>query len=328
MRTLIRIKRRLGEEPVENIVVKPKRLRICQIEGAAAADPNIPASVLKRVATVESKEEQLGVEVLKTAEKRYLEGCEVQLLYKRQRKSGFEDLIKHETKDRTSYNRYMVRASHQGDIVGVDLGKEKGVEAKEGKHKKTTADGDKKKDSQKSENVGKVDDSSLVSTADEVKYLDAELNHKADDVITCNGKPMESEKYVYDIYYSPTSTNWADYVCDVQKYMYDSTDDTCVNFGDYEDDDDENAEDNWRNDYPDEEDDDEFFEDEDEYLNRSLLKSRSQYYDTDESFDVDEYEEEAFDDEGNLIPQDYNNQILRLRKYVASITLKSDSEDD
>lgn len=55
MKTLIRIKRRADEEPVENILVKPKRARFCEIGSAVARAPDVQPTVLERVATVESK---------------------------------------------------------------------------------------------------------------------------------------------------------------------------------------------------------------------------------------------------------------------------------
>ncbi|XP_010113821.1 PREDICTED: probable RNA polymerase II nuclear localization protein SLC7A6OS, partial [Chlamydotis macqueenii] len=100
------------------------------------------------------------------------------------------------------------------------------------------------------------------------------------DVILCNavemirerlnvsedGKKEHHEKedeYVYDIYYMETSApGWIQNILSVQPYReeYELVDDDPVPGEIYEDEDDENDENNWRNDYPDE---DEFLPEED-----------------------------------------------------------------
>lgn len=52
MATVIRIKRRLDDEPTESIVVRSKRSRV---EDGTAEDVKVLPTILKRVATVKSK---------------------------------------------------------------------------------------------------------------------------------------------------------------------------------------------------------------------------------------------------------------------------------
>lgn len=58
MATIIRIKRRHDEEPTENIIVKAKRSRVEEEDGAAALCESSPESshtIMTRVGTVNSK---------------------------------------------------------------------------------------------------------------------------------------------------------------------------------------------------------------------------------------------------------------------------------
>ncbi|KFW75457.1 putative RNA polymerase II nuclear localization protein SLC7A6OS, partial [Phalacrocorax carbo] len=100
------------------------------------------------------------------------------------------------------------------------------------------------------------------------------------DVILCNAVEMirerlnvsedskknhceKEDEYVYDIYYMETSApGWIQNILSVQPYReeYELVDDDHVHGEIYEDEDDENDENNWRNDYPDE---DEFLPEED-----------------------------------------------------------------
>ncbi|XP_010582992.1 PREDICTED: probable RNA polymerase II nuclear localization protein SLC7A6OS isoform X3 [Haliaeetus leucocephalus] len=121
----------------------------------------------------------------------------------------------------------------------------------------------------------------LGSTQRIIQELRSSKQQKTDpDVILCNavemirerlnvsedGKEEHHEKedeYVYDIYYMETSApGWIQNILSVQPYReeYELVDDDHVPEEIYEDEDDENDENNWRNDYPDE---DEFLPEED-----------------------------------------------------------------
>ncbi|XP_069187268.1 LOW QUALITY PROTEIN: probable RNA polymerase II nuclear localization protein SLC7A6OS [Procambarus clarkii] len=315
MATLIRIKRRFSEEPSPAIVVESKRLRT---EATAADDSkNAVPTILKRVATVNSKDELLKPELLKTIEKEYKKGWELREQYKKLGKPGsYRDTAKLEAKERIKNKRYMVLVKYRGN---VDDG-----EPEEVKEEKVMQD--KKEDVHEADETEVVKCSPSPSFCDQIKYYDAEfLSEDMPDVITCNGVPMESEKYVYDIFYSVTDMDWTDYICNVQKYVADSSDDDDRNIED--DDDDENDEDNWRNDYPEEEDSSNE-DDDDGCLDKQFR--RLQARDFDDSYDADECDEENFNEEGDLIECGYSSSTLKLRKHLSGIVVhgSSNSDDD
>ncbi|KAK8734496.1 hypothetical protein OTU49_005843 [Cherax quadricarinatus] len=288
MAALVRIKRRFTEEPTDSIVVKPKRLRV---EGAAAADlKDVSPAILERIATVNSKDDELKPELLQAFERKYRNNkLELQENFKKLGNvEGFRDVAKREAKERTKKNRYMIVDAFRGHINDTE------PEGIEGQPKVKQ---DKKKDLQESDGNGEMN--SAQSTI-KVKYFDAELQAEdVEDVITCNGVPLESEKYVYDIFYSPMDIGWTEYICDVQKYDNELSDDGPELSDGYDDEDDENEESNWRNDYPEEEESP--YEDEDDYLCKQLQRLHTKHSDSDESFDADEYADGDFDEDGNYV---------------------------
>ncbi|XP_063169016.1 probable RNA polymerase II nuclear localization protein SLC7A6OS [Candoia aspera] len=146
---------------------------------------------------------------------------------------------------------------------------------------------------------------------------DTPASHKSDpDVILCNAVEMirerltvsdnnkeaehclNKEEYVYDIYCMETAApGWIENILSVQPYTqdFDLVDEERIPEEIYEDEDDENNENNWRNDYPDE---DEFLDDESEhgdtsdedcgYIRRTWEKYESEVL---QEFDYDEPKE-------------------------------------
>ncbi|XP_042234324.1 probable RNA polymerase II nuclear localization protein SLC7A6OS [Homarus americanus] len=341
MATLIRIKRLFNEDPTDSIVVKSKRRRI-EDEAAETSGDIFTPTILKRVATVSSKEEHLEPEVLKELQKEFKKGWQLREQYKRLDKVGaHRDAARRETKQRIKNKREEAHASHRPtlslNIITRIIPEDKGKDQQQKRGREGEKDEgancamkvkpeDKGKDQQQKRGREEEKDEGAncapppLSTVEDIKYYDTELSSKkVSDVITCNGVPMETEKFVYDIYYWPHDVDWMKYVCDILISTHELSDDDDK----YEDDDDENDENNWRNDYPEE--DDSSDEDKD-YVSQHLHRSHSRQFDSDESYDADEYEEENFDEEGNLIDCGYNCETQKLKTYISA--LKLHSEDD
>merc|ERR1711970_1099856 len=124
-----------------------------------------------------------------------------------------------------------------------------------------------------------------------------------EDKITCNGVPMnvENVSFVYDLYVVQDSlppSDWTQHICEIRGY---NTSELVDDISDDEDvistssDDEENEE---GYDYPDEDENQLLYEDEDDFLSKQMQKTK--LYDTDESYDLDDYDED-FDEDGQLI---------------------------
>ncbi|XP_066493639.1 probable RNA polymerase II nuclear localization protein SLC7A6OS isoform X2 [Tiliqua scincoides] len=222
-------------------------------------------------------------------------------------------------------SRYRLVASHRPNFTdGENVLDAKGVESKEqGK----LASGAEKDTSQEGshDTLDCRGEFQLLDIVQEDIEKDADMPaaclQKSDDpdVILCNAVEMirqhltvtdsnkeaehsaEEESYVYDIYYMETaSPGWLENILSVQPYAQDCelVNEDFISEEIYEDEDDENNENNWRNDYPDEEEflpeeDDESengsFSDEDSgYIRRTWDKYQS---DVLQEFDYDGFQE-------------------------------------
>ncbi|RNA33692.1 putative RNA polymerase II nuclear localization SLC7A6OS [Brachionus plicatilis] len=170
---------------------------------------------------------------------------------------------------------------------------------------------------------------------------DKQKNENQHEKITCNGIDLIREKcevpnnaYVYDIYYTKNSDVHLDLLYpnnyEIRSYnIYqdiDLIDDSVKkeegpdNF--FDEDEDSNDEDNWRNDYPDEEDDIDDEDDEEPHSNRGVLYN--------EDDDYDDYENGYNDFEGDDDPFDkklaaYMKKSMNLDR---SYNEDNDSFDD
>ncbi|XP_009956041.1 PREDICTED: probable RNA polymerase II nuclear localization protein SLC7A6OS [Leptosomus discolor] len=185
-------------------------------------------------------------------------------------------------------NRYRVIASHRPnctETVAAVINGEVSVDG-DRSDSETTEDASQKESGAVHESSGCCGKFQLFDIVQEEEVVGdsvtaANAQQKTDpDVILCNavemirerlnvsedGKKEHHEKedeYVYDIYYMETSVpGWIQNILSVQPYReeYELVDDDRVPEEIYEDEDDENDENNWRNDYPDE---DEFLPEED-----------------------------------------------------------------
>ncbi|XP_068227540.1 probable RNA polymerase II nuclear localization protein SLC7A6OS [Palaemon carinicauda] len=309
MATVIRIKRRLDEEPTENIVLKAKKSRKESLVEGESDKAEDAAAVLVRVGTVESKEEPLEP-LVKKAIKR---GWELRENYKKLGSGvSYKSKSSSDAKRRAVSKRYKIVSQNRG------LG-EPPVPNEEGLSIATEEKTILNKDVKGAE--------ALPVDSMEFTYFDAVLASEKEDIITCNGVPMESESYVYDVFYSTRPVNWEDVmdqnICRIEREVFESFTDSDSDEN-FDDEDDENEEENWRNDYPDY--DDSPLEDEDDYLNAQIRKANIKKYESDESYDEGDYEEEGFDDEGNLIMS--SQHPFLLTKLMKKFNLEEDSDSD
>ncbi|KAM6057843.1 putative RNA polymerase II nuclear localization protein SLC7A6OS isoform 2-T2 [Chlamydotis macqueenii] len=278
---VLRVKRkRGGTEPAEALLLACKRLRT---EGGGAQP--VERSLFKLVATVSSKNEpvQKYVQEVITRDKA------VQSL---RPSLGSTQRIIQELRSskqvKRKENRYRVIASHRPNCTetaapvingeaSID-GDRSGSEATEDASQKESGAVDKSSDCCAKFQLFDIEQEEEVMGDSRVTAANPQKTDP--DVILCNavemirerlnvsedGKKEHHEKedeYVYDIYYMETSApGWIQNILSVQPYReeYELVDDDPVPGEIYEDEDDENDENNWRNDYPDE---DEFLPEED-----------------------------------------------------------------
>ncbi|XP_021264663.1 probable RNA polymerase II nuclear localization protein SLC7A6OS [Numida meleagris] len=280
---VLRVQRkRGGAEPAEALLLSCKRLRA---EPGQAAP--VERGVFKLVATVCSKNEPI--------QKYVQEGISRDKAAQSLRPSlGSAQRIAQELRSskqvRRKENRYRVVTSHRPGSSGTATPHTDSEAASDGGRSAPAAAGDASP-----EENGAVDKSSdcggkfqLFDIVQEEEVVEDSSVTAANpqktgdpDVILCNAVEMirerlnvsedhkkvehrEKDEYVYDIYCMETSApGWIQNILSVQPYKeeYELVDDDQVPAEIYEDEDDENDEDNWRNDYPDE---DEFLAEEDD----------------------------------------------------------------
>ncbi|XP_065589354.1 probable RNA polymerase II nuclear localization protein SLC7A6OS [Cyrtonyx montezumae] len=274
---VLRVQRkRGGAEPAEALLLACKRLRA---EPGQAAP--VEEGVFKLVATVSSKNEPIH--------KYIQEGISRDKAVQSLRPSlGSTQRIAQELRCskqlRRKENRYRIVASHRPGS-GTALPLTDSEAASDGGRLAPAAAGDASQ-----EESGAAEESSdcsgkfqLFDIVQEEAAVEVTATQKTGDpdVILCNAVEMirerlnvsedhkkvehcEKDEYVYDIYCMETSApGWIQNILSVQPYKeeYELVDDDQVPAEIYEDEDDENDEDNWRNDYPDE---DEFLAEEDD----------------------------------------------------------------
>ncbi|XP_074957792.1 putative RNA polymerase II nuclear localization protein SLC7A6OS isoform X2 [Phalacrocorax aristotelis] len=284
---VLRVKRkRGGTEPVEALLLACKRLRTEHGGGGGGggAQP-VERSLFKLVATVSSKNEpvQKYVQEVITRDKaarslRPSLGSTQRIIQE----------LRSSKQVKRKENRYRVIASHRPNCTETvaPVINDKGSTDGDRSDSEGTEDASQKE----SDAVDKSSDCSGkfqlfdIEQEEEVvgdSSVTAANQQKTDpDVILCNAVEMirerlnvsedskknhceKEDEYVYDIYYMETSApGWIQNILSVQPYReeYELVDDDHVHGEIYEDEDDENDENNWRNDYPDE---DEFLPEED-----------------------------------------------------------------
>ncbi|XP_065497367.1 probable RNA polymerase II nuclear localization protein SLC7A6OS isoform X1 [Caloenas nicobarica] len=277
---VLRVRRkRGGPEPAEALLLACKRLRT----DSGGARP-VERSLFKLVATVSSKNEpvQKYVQEVITRDKaaqslRPSLGSTQRIIQE----------LRSSKQVKRKENRYRVVASHRPNCTETAAPVVNGEASIDGDRSDSEEDASQKESSaadKESDCCGKFqlfDIEQEEEVAGDASVTAANPQQKTNpDVILCNavemirerlnvsedGKkehPKKEDEYVYDIYYMETSTpGWIQNILSVQPYReeYELVDDDHVPGEIYEDEDDENDENNWRNDYPDE---DEFLPEED-----------------------------------------------------------------
>ncbi|KAK2545696.1 Slc7a6os [Columba livia] len=276
---VLRVRRkRGGPEPAEALLLACKRLRTDS--GAQPVERNL----FKLVATVSSKNEpvQKYVQEVITRDKaaqslRPSLGSTQRIIQE----------LRSSKEVKRKENRYRVVASHRPNCTETAAPVVNGEASIDGATSDAEEDASREESSaadKGSDCCGKFqlfDIEQEEEVAGDTSVTASNPQQKTDpDVILCNaaemirerlnvsedGKkehPEKEDEYVYDIYYMETSTlGWIQNILSVQPYReeYELVDDDHVPGEIYEDEDDENDENNWRNDYPDE---DEFLPEED-----------------------------------------------------------------
>ncbi|KAK7078782.1 hypothetical protein SK128_007519 [Halocaridina rubra] len=286
MATLLCVKRRADEDPSEHITIKSKRARTDnKAAGTSDLSYDDASTNFIRVGTVNSKDESVDHFVSESVKK----GWQRREEYKRLGgEKQFLHKARHFVKKRAISNRYKI------------ITQSRGIEEPE-------------RLCEEIEPEGAV--ALPPSPVNELVCVDAVLANESDDVITCNGVPLERTQYVYDVYYADEQIDWAEFMehntCEIEKEVFEDVNEDDI--GDvFDDEDDENDESNWRNDYPDY--DDSPFEDDEEYLNAQIRKLNQKNCESDSSYDADDYDDDGFDVDGNLIESYDPANISKLMK--------------
>ncbi|GAB1600906.1 probable RNA polymerase II nuclear localization protein SLC7A6OS [Argonauta hians] len=241
MAAIVRVKRRISDEPLENVLVSCKKSRLTDNE-------KVPETKLKFAGTVTEKTDAISNHIKKAIRKEKLERE-----YKRHAYRDPADKVRTTCQKSSEAKRYHVVSQYRLNCLDkVDSLKEECDTSEQNRTETAEA---------------KSADDKIYCLYDIEQLGDPIVEasqHK--DVVTCNSIPMKCEKvtvdksqeYVYDIYYTNTTGfdyRWLESSPCIELYeeshifmddrLSDSDDD-------YEDDSDSNEENNWRNDYPDE----------------------------------------------------------------------------
>ncbi|KAL7648809.1 UNVERIFIED_CONTAM: hypothetical protein RMT77_000716 [Armadillidium vulgare] len=303
--TIVRIKRHLGSESSETIIVSSKRIKIDTNDTTPDPVPEICTTILKKLTTLKQGD-SFVVETKKALQNEPKHSWELKDSYKKGYQSNSKSLIQKKSKSDVAAIRFKLVCSkrnlqeNESDPLGFNV-----------------FDALKEKE-----------ESPLLS-------LPSTSTNTNSDVISCNGLPMESEKveFVYDLYYTSLPlelSSWINNICEIQRYnQLDYRDPSSKHDDEYEDDnDDENSESNWRNDYPDEE-DTKFYDDEDDFLCEDLMKKANlENTSEDSSFDAEEYDDSGdFDEDGNLVTFEKKSDSVFDKYRKGKLKLSSDESD-
>ncbi|NXW88702.1 S7A6O protein, partial [Alopecoenas beccarii] len=320
---VLRVRRkRGGPEPAEALLLACKRLRTDS--GARPVETNL----CKLVATVSSKNEPVQKYVQEVITRDKVAQSLRPSLGSTQR--IIQELRSSKQVERKE-NRYRVVASHRPNCTETAAPVVNGEASIDGDTSDSEEDASQKESGAADKGSGCCGKFQLFDieqeeeVAGDASVTAANPQQKTDpDVILCNAvemirerlnvsedvkkeHPEKEDEYVYDIYYMETSTpGWIQNILSVQPYReeYELVDDDHVPGEIYEDEDDENDENNWRNDYP----------DEDEFL-------------PEEDGDGERYSEESFSDEDQCYRRTWNKyreDIIREFGYDEMQDLDSD----
>ncbi|XP_051508405.1 probable RNA polymerase II nuclear localization protein SLC7A6OS [Myxocyprinus asiaticus] len=265
--TILRVKRKRGTDPADALLLACKRIRP---EAAAAQpsdesepepqEPKIENSVFKLVATVASQDAPVQTHVREAlARPRLAHHALRPSQGSAQRIIGDLRSVKWSTRRE---ERYRILSSHRAGLPTEP------APAREGEQTN-----DSQTESHDSLPLGEVQVFDILHEDDDVKAPGKTVVSDPETIL-CNSMKMIREKlsvsgdvlgtehrekeddYVYDLYYQETVTpGWIQDILSVRPYTQEGElvpDEVALEEEVYEDEDDENAESNWRNDYPDE----------------------------------------------------------------------------
>lgn len=256
MAAIVRLKRRITDEPIEKILVSCCKKQKCENGSEKQSEnleENITTQVLKFAGTVPDKNEEISKHIKNAIRKEKLAkeykrhiNCDI---------SAQNRVIKKISSNKNRYNIVSQFRAKQLDKIDEIADEEAEANKKDDKTKE--AEG-----SEKSEKLFCLYDM-------EQEYI-TQNQSPEEDIVTCNSVPMIKEKvtlpmnevdktYVYDLYYINQphfNYSWLENIPYVDVYKQDElfiNDQYSDSEDIYEDDDDDsNDENNWRNDYPDE----------------------------------------------------------------------------
>lgn len=248
---VLRVKRKRNAEPAEALVLACKRPRSSEVESAARETPEgqeaaaAERNVFQLVATVRSQEEP--IQQLVRAALRPSRSS--QLRIRRDLRASVREVRKE--------GRYRVVSSHRSSGTSNSLEPQCGSEAvgdagfqlldlvhEEENPEAAATDCRKTSDP----DVILCNSVELIRERLTVSEDGSQVNHQED--------PKHNDDYVYDIYYMEMAPpGWIENIMSVQPYSqeWELVNDDEQSEDIYEDEDDENSENNWRNEYPDEE---------------------------------------------------------------------------
>ncbi|CAH1779594.1 unnamed protein product, partial [Owenia fusiformis] len=253
MAAIIRIKRKLDEDPADKLVIYCKRIKSNSAEGGASKSASEDVkNELTFAGTLDKKDESVSKRIRAAIKKTKLERE-----YKKHNPIDTTSQARKTHKSTAIENRFKVVSSHRAIELDQLDAESDNVENKD--------------------NVDEVDRLfclyDVVSENEENARQEQQRKESKlqPEVLTCNGVPMirekvqpqaepslaEDENYVYDLYYSNSRNldiasfqNISMVEAFREELIYDEYRDNDEEV--YEDEDDENEEGNWRNDYPDE----------------------------------------------------------------------------
>ncbi|KAI5136858.1 probable RNA polymerase II nuclear localization protein SLC7A6OS [Manis pentadactyla] len=250
---VLRVRRKRSAEPAEALVLACKRLRSSAVESAAQRTPPegleraAENNVFQLVATVRSQEEP--VQPLVRAALRPSGGSQLRI-----RRS-----LRASAREIRQEGRYRVVSNHRSS--GIPLGV---LESEDAPEKPEAAEGagfqlfDLVHEEGDSEAAARV--SCKTSDPDVILCNSTELIRErltvSEDGPRAGHQEEQKGDYVYDIYYLEMATpGWIENILSVQPYSqeWELVNDDQEPEDIYEDEDDENSENNWRNEYPEEE---------------------------------------------------------------------------
>ncbi|XP_023319556.1 probable RNA polymerase II nuclear localization protein SLC7A6OS [Eurytemora carolleeae] len=325
--TLLRVKRRITEDPTDIFVLSAKRLKSSSEDGTV--------KMLKLAGTVEQgDEDKLNQTLSRIINKKNVPNfAELKNKYKQstKEKSSTENRTKEKEKERNNDRYRVVNTNRAIRIEELEAWSEE--------------NSDKSPDQEEP----------LYHLYDIVQHQDEEKEAAGGEKLSCNGVEMireyvsksSDENYVYDVYYAEGDAladfddSLLDGLVSLQpfnsgtEFMYDEYRDNPMEDR-YDDDEDSNDEDNEANDYPEEED-----EDEDDY-ERSFgdysenldVRVRSLHMRAEEEEDLSSEDEDkllytqAFEEDASRHGSSYARFKQRMMKEFQEEDLLEDSEKD